>query len=56
MDLGGEGEVKRSSGISLVRGVFWKRGCCHSKCGVDSPWKMAESRDTIRPRGKENLA
>lgn len=44
------------SGTAFVGGVLGNIGSCHSKWGVERPWNTVESRETILPRGRENLA
>jgi hypothetical protein len=53
---GGEGMPNDASLMAVMGGVPGNMGSSHSKWGVEIPWKTVESRETIRPRGKENLA
>lgn len=52
---GGDGVSRPFSLIGPSGGVLGNMGSAHSKCGVERPEKIAESRRTFRPRGKENF-
>jgi hypothetical protein len=53
---GGDGVSRPFSLIGPSGGVLGNIGSAHSKCGVKRPENMAESRRTLRPRGKENFS
>lgn len=53
---GGEGMSNDRSVTAVIGGVPGNIGSCHSKCGVERPWNIVDSRETILPRGRENLA
>lgn len=53
---GGDGVSKPFSLIGPSGGVLGNIGSAHSKCGVERPENIAESRRTLRPRGKENFS
>ena len=52
---GGDGVSRPFSLTGPSGGVLGNIGSAHSKCGVERPEKIAESRRTLRPRGKENF-
>jgi hypothetical protein len=53
---GGEGASNDRSEMAVIGGVLGNIGSCHSKWGAEMPWNNDEFRDTILPRGNENLA
>lgn len=52
----GDGTSNDRSMIAVMGGVLGNMGSCHSKWGAEMPSKTDEFRETMRPRGKENLA
>lgn len=50
---GGDGVLRPFSLTGPSGGVLGNIGSAHSKCGVERPENIAESRKTLRPRGRE---